>query len=244
MEEIKLINDFKIVNIDDVVPNKWNPNEQTDFIFEKEIESFKKYGMLDPITVRRINDSYEIVDGEHRWKAAKHLGMHKVIVNDLGDNFNEIDAQQLTIILNETRGAANYQKLSELMKVIANDVGLENLKVVMPYSDIEINSMISKIDIDWETIKPNMNQSPIESSDSFNEAGSPNENGLDTYVIRLPNEDMLSLKEQLDRIKRVLFPEFNTEEVSDTEIWMAITYILRSTPDEKINLDKEYTASL
>ncbi len=52
-------------------------------------ESIKKYGVIQPITVRRISaDSYELIAGERRLRASTMAGLLRVpaIVSDLSDN--------------------------------------------------------------------------------------------------------------------------------------------------------------
>lgn len=62
------------VLIDSLEPNPWNPNEQTEFIYEKTKESILQRGFKDTIKVRQLdNGKLQIVDGEHRWKVAQDL---------------------------------------------------------------------------------------------------------------------------------------------------------------------------
>lgn len=71
---------------DEVDINLINPNpDQPRMHFNKdELEelsaSIKKDGLLQPILVRKVNDSYEIIAGERRWHACKLAGMKKVPV--------------------------------------------------------------------------------------------------------------------------------------------------------------------
>lgn len=71
-----------IVNIDvnKIIPNKNQPRKVFD---EKALEelsqSIKNYGIIQPITVRKIyDDIYEIVAGERRFKAVKLLKMETI----------------------------------------------------------------------------------------------------------------------------------------------------------------------
>ena len=78
-----------ILNIDDVLPNRFQPRIK----FKEEninelAESIKEHGVIQPIVVRKISDKYEIIAGERRYKAATLVGMKKVpcIVMNLNDN--------------------------------------------------------------------------------------------------------------------------------------------------------------
>jgi ParB/RepB/Spo0J family partition protein len=59
--------------------NNFNPNEMTDKEFNEYVADVRRRGKLPkPIVVRRVGDIYEIVDGEHGWRAAKEIGMKDV----------------------------------------------------------------------------------------------------------------------------------------------------------------------
>ena len=72
------------LQISDLVPNKYQPRK----IFDENnlidlTNSIKERGMIQPIIVRKSNDSegkFEIIAGERRWLAAQRAGLHKVPV--------------------------------------------------------------------------------------------------------------------------------------------------------------------
>lgn len=68
------------------------------------VDSIKEFGLLQPILVRPASgqaDSYEIVAGERRWRAAQKAQLHEVpvVVRTMGD----LDALQLGLIENLQR---------------------------------------------------------------------------------------------------------------------------------------------
>ena len=85
------------------------------------VESVKEFGLLQPILVRPIpgqTDSYEIVAGERRWRAAQKAQLHEVpvVVRNMGD----LDALQVGLIENLQRTdltaideAQGYRRLVE-----------------------------------------------------------------------------------------------------------------------------------
>ena len=80
----------KIVSLSifDLSPNENQPRKHFDQeLIQSLSESIKKYGILQPILVRKVEDSYEIIAGERRWRAAKSLGLRyvPVIVKEIGD---------------------------------------------------------------------------------------------------------------------------------------------------------------
>jgi ParB family transcriptional regulator, chromosome partitioning protein len=84
-------------------PGKMQPRTTFEDI-EVLVESVKEFGLLQPILVRPIAgvpDSYEIVAGERRWRAAQKAQLHDVpvVVRPMGDQ----DALQLGLIENLQR---------------------------------------------------------------------------------------------------------------------------------------------
>lgn len=73
--------EFKIVDIDDLVPNPFQPREG----FDKEsigelADSIKSVGEIQPIIVRKHKKGYQIIAGERRWRAAKFARLKEVPV--------------------------------------------------------------------------------------------------------------------------------------------------------------------
>ena len=105
------------LSIDQIRPNEWNPNVMTEEEYDKLKTSIEvtdgKYLKDNPILVRPIEDYHEIIDGEHRHKVAKDLGIKKLwcIIREMDDE----KAIELCVILNKDRGAINYFKLSKLL---------------------------------------------------------------------------------------------------------------------------------
>ena len=133
----------KTLAIDDIKPNKWNPNVQSDFIFQKSKDSIKEYGFIDPVLVRKTNGEYQIIDGEHRWRAAKELGYTEIIVEDYGD-LSDFNAMILTQIMNNTRGQDDILKRVELINQLEG--GQTSL---LPWTEEEIENQKKLLDFDF-----------------------------------------------------------------------------------------------
>ena len=94
------------------------------------VDSVKEFGLLQPILVRPVvgqTDSYEIVAGERRWRAAQKAQLHEVpvVVRSMGDQ----DALQLGLIENLQRAdltavdeALGYRRLSDEFKQTQEDI--------------------------------------------------------------------------------------------------------------------------
>ncbi len=74
------------VDSDLLRPNKFQPRTTMD---ESRIEelarSIRSHGIIQPIVVRRVEDGYEIIAGERRWRASQRAGLLKVpvVVRDI-----------------------------------------------------------------------------------------------------------------------------------------------------------------
>ncbi len=76
------------IPIEDIVPNRFQPRVSFDETTLKELaNSIKVHGIIQPLVVRRLNDKYEIIAGERRYRAAKSVGLLSVpaILSELTD---------------------------------------------------------------------------------------------------------------------------------------------------------------
>ena len=108
------------LHLDDIIPNRFQPREVFDERALKELAaSIKEHGVIQPIIVRQVNNKYEIIAGERRYKASALAGMTKIpaIVNNLDDK----EAAKVALLenlqrknLNPIEEARTYQKILEL----------------------------------------------------------------------------------------------------------------------------------
>ena len=119
------------INITSISPRKDQPRKT----FEKEAlellaDSISKYGVLQPILVREDGfggNSYEIIAGERRWRAAKLAGLSEIpaIVVD-GD---ELKAAQIAIIENVQREDLNPVEEAMAYEALIEKFGLKQDEV-------------------------------------------------------------------------------------------------------------------
>ena len=79
----------RIVRIERVHPNEYNPNRMTAEEFSELVAEVKHLGRLPkPVVVRPNGEDYLIVDGEHGWRAAREAGFSEVACEIIGaDDF-------------------------------------------------------------------------------------------------------------------------------------------------------------
>lgn len=144
----------RVISIEtkDIVENPWNPNSQAPIIFESLKKSIVKYGWIQYPVVREYVGQYQIIDGAHRFKAAKELNLKEVSVLVLGDDTNEVtdaDAMVLTQLLN-ARGQDDILKRAELLKKLKESKQME-LFDLMPMTIKEIESQLNLLNFDFDS---------------------------------------------------------------------------------------------
>ena len=119
-EEIPKNKQVQDIELSKIKPNSYQPRHEFSEESIRELAmTLDKDGLLQPIIVREKGDDYEIVAGERRLRAAKHLAWEKIpaIVNNMDDG----QAASLALIENLQREDLNpideAQAYNNLMKL-------------------------------------------------------------------------------------------------------------------------------
>lgn len=148
----RIVLETSTIPIDALTPNAWNPNRQTAFQFQKEKESITTHGFIVPVIVRDLGEGrFEIIDGEHRWRAARELHFTSIPINNLGP-MTDLQAKKLTIILNELKGKSDSIELSKLVADILSQTSYADVLHDLPFEPFDINSLLSLSKFDWSTV--------------------------------------------------------------------------------------------
>lgn len=71
--------DARLVPVDEIQPNRYQPRTDMDEAALADLaESIRTHGVLEPIIVRPVEDGYELVVGERRWRAAQQAGLSEI----------------------------------------------------------------------------------------------------------------------------------------------------------------------
>jgi len=105
--------------IEEIIPNRSQPRKHFDESKLQELtESIKENGILEPLIVRRVDQGYELIVGERRWRAAQKAGLKEVPV--LVKEAEGREALELSLIenlqrenLNPVEEAEAFQRLTE-----------------------------------------------------------------------------------------------------------------------------------
>ena len=108
------------LNLDDIIPNRFQPREVFDEKALKELAaSIKEHGVIQPIIVRKVNEKYEIIAGERRYKASALAG--KTTIPAIVKNLDDKESSKVALLenlqrknLNPIEEAKTYQKILEI----------------------------------------------------------------------------------------------------------------------------------
>lgn len=159
-----------------LAPNPYNPNHMEDEQLERLCQSISKLGFVDPILVRvhpkklkREETPYQIIDGEHRWRAATKLGMATVQVINLGKVKDHV-AKTLTLQAN-TRGEDDPDKVVALVRelsAVAADLP-DGEELPLPWSSDELEAMLQSSPVDEDDIDYDEESEPAEKTPKAND---------------------------------------------------------------------------
>jgi len=104
----------RLIKIEDIKPNSWNPNEMIRDTFNHLVNSKTWFGNLQDIILWERGGNYTIVDGEHRWKADKKNGATEVDAKILTTEDLMVIAQRLERLAEENKDFSVFKELGEL----------------------------------------------------------------------------------------------------------------------------------
>jgi len=122
------------IPVDSIQPNPYQPRQK--FSAEELDElarSIQIHGILQPVLVRRKGQQFELVTGERRWRAARHIGLTSIpaIVKEVGDP----EMLELGLIENLQR---------ENLNVVEEAEGYQRLNTQFNLSQEEISTRVGK----------------------------------------------------------------------------------------------------
>lgn len=129
------------VKTDSIFPNAYNPNRQSEREFDLLMKSISEDGFTQPVVVHR--KSKQIVDGEHRWRAANRLHMDTLPVV-----FVDMSADQMrisTLRHNRARGSEDVELTVKILQDLRNLGALEHAMDSLGIEEKEMNLLIDDL---------------------------------------------------------------------------------------------------
>ncbi len=133
-------------------PNPWNTNSVGAQNFEKLKGSIEKLGFFKPILARELDGGqFEILGGEHRWRAAMEQGISTVPVVSVG-KISDLVAKQMSLVDNERYGEDDQVALQRLIEEIQSELDYQ-LSEIAPYDDELAATLARESAIDLEMLE-------------------------------------------------------------------------------------------
>ena len=133
-------------------PNPWNTNSVGAQNFEKLKGSIEKLGFFKPILARELDGGqFEILGGEHRWRAAMEQGISTVPVISV-DKISDLVAKQMSLVDNERYGEDDQVALQRLIEEIQSELDYQ-LSEIAPYDDELAATLARESAIDLEMLE-------------------------------------------------------------------------------------------
>ena len=115
--------DTKMIAIDLIEPNPYQPRLEFDQDALMDLaQSIRENGLIQPITVRKVNDKYQIIAGERRFRALRLNGAVEVPANIM--DADEVQMAEMALVeniqrenLNSIEEAKAYQMMMERLNL-------------------------------------------------------------------------------------------------------------------------------
>lgn len=155
MTDSKLKIDY--IDVNAISPNSFNVNVVSPDNEEKISNSLKRLDFFKPILCRETDDGIEIIGGEHRWQAAKRAGDKTIPIINLG-RMTDQKAKEISLVDNGRYGSDDTLQLAELLESLGD---AQELSSFMPYSDSDIASIFSSVNIELDSLDiPDTEETP------------------------------------------------------------------------------------
>ena len=142
--------DIREVDINLVHPNPYNPNKMDDRTYKLTLKSIEEDGLMGEIIVREDPDKpneFIIIDGEHRWKAARELGYETIKVEIKAKDTPE--AMISTLRLNKARGENDPIKEAEVIHELHKTYSTEEIEEKLGYTKEEQEGLENLMNFDF-----------------------------------------------------------------------------------------------
>lgn len=111
-----------LVSVERIRPNPWQPRTVSDPVkMDELVRSIQALGVLEPLLLRAVGETYELVAGERRLRAAQRIGLKEVpaIIVELGDK----ESLEVALVENIQREDLNPVDEARAYHVLAEEFG-------------------------------------------------------------------------------------------------------------------------
>ena len=134
---------IEYVPVEQIQPNKYNPNRQSEHDFDMLKKSMEVDGFTQPVIVHR--PTAEIVDGAHRWRAAQAVALTEIPVV-----FVDMTPEQMrvsTLRHNRARGSEDVELTAQVLRDLRELGALDWATEGLLLDDTELERLLDDIPI-------------------------------------------------------------------------------------------------
>lgn len=143
---------FLTVGVGLLRPNPWNTNTVGAANFEKLKTSIDRLGFFKPVLVREVAGGfYEILGGEHRWRATVEQGRETIAINSVG-KIDDVLAKQMSLVDNERYGEDDDLALQRLIEELQTSLDY-NFSEIIPIDDELLATVSRESAADFEKLE-------------------------------------------------------------------------------------------
>jgi len=139
------------ISLASIVPSPLQPRRE----FEREalaelVDSIRQRGIIQPLIVRPVFDTFELIAGERRWRAAKEVGLTHAPV--LVRHATDLEVLELSLIENLQRADLNPIEEAQAYARLANEFGMrqEDIAQKVGKSRASIANSMRLLDLDGQ----------------------------------------------------------------------------------------------
>lgn len=240
LDSENILNDSSALSelkINEIIPNKGQPRKHFDQDKLKGLaESIQKYGVVQPIIVKKEPGGYSIIAGERRWRAARIAGLKTIpaIIKDM----SSLEIMETALVENLQREDLNPIEEAEAYQKLINEHGLtqEEISKIVGKSRAYIANSVRLLSLS-EKVKEMIVEellTPGHARTLVTIADEEKQNKLASYII----EKKLSVRETEEYVKKQQNKKENIKRktnINDPSI-LEIEEKLKSYLGTKVNL--------
>ncbi len=171
-----------LIDVEHIRPNSWNPNAMGRATYESLVASIKGRGFRSAIYVLPADQDgvHTIVDGEHRWRAAKESGLLHVPCVVLPANQDE--AMMDTLAMNQLRGGLVPVKVALVIAELSKRIPVDVLEKELGFEDHELEDQLELLKLPDDINKTIELQAEMEEREALQ---------VVTFVMRKPQAELV-----------------------------------------------------
>ena len=223
-----------------IEPNREQPRKHFDEEALQELsDSIQRYGIIQPLVVKKNKDYYEIIAGERRWRAAKMAGLKEVPV--IIKEYTDQEVMEISLIeniqrenLNPIEEALAYRRLLDEFHLkqedVANRVSKSRAAVTNSLRLLKLDDRVQQMVIDQQ-----LTSGHVRALLAIDEKNAQYETAKKVF------EENLSVRDTEKLVKLVVSPkpEKTKKELTHSEIYHDLEEKMKEIFGSKVSINRK-----